>query len=834
MRSYQARETEKKWQTKWRESGIFKANLENPTKPKYYNLTMFPYPSGDKLHIGHWYNYAPVDTWGRYMKMKGYEVFQPMGFDSFGLPAENYAVKTGVHPAETTRANIDKMKEQIAAIGGMYDLDLNLETSSPEYYKWTQWVFLELYKKGLAYKKEAPVNWCTVDQTVLANEQVKEGKCDRCGNLVVQKNLKQWFFKITDYSEKLLNYDGLDWPEKTILMQKHWIGKSEGIEADFRIAENPDLKVRIFTTRFDTIYGTNFVAIAPEHPNLWEYVTPENKDAVQNYLNETKKKSELDRQIIDKTKSGVKTGMHALNPMTGEKMPIFVADFVLMYGTGALMGTPAHDERDFYFAKTMGLSAPQVIVAHEGEAYEEDVKEWRKELHDDGFMVNSGPYTGMKNREALEKMSESMTREDWGKKITNYRLRDWLLSRQRYWGAPIPIIYCESCGEVPVPEKDLPVVHPHIEDYVPKGTSPLAGSAEFVNTKCPKCGKDAKREVDTMDTFVCSSWYFLRYPDAGNTEKAWDKAKVDKWMPVDMYIGGPEHACMHLLYARFIHKVMKDLGHVSAEEPFKRLVHQGMITKNGAKMSKSKGNVVSPDEFIEKYGSDVFRMYLMFMGPFTEGGGLLHRALGDAREETGLLGQLRGGEAGALAGVGDDGEADVGRDVLRARRGEDVVHKLVVAIGAERAGGLGWVDDLAGGVAVVEGQQLARPQTLRGDVPPEFREGGQFQNEAIRQHGCEAGPGTFPQRLVEVAQRGGRLRQRGDIRVQLRQPRPDEALAHAPHAPLEPPLLRRAPREPVDREGVEQLVGENDAGHAAGLLNFAPVCEPPNTRAEHA
>lgn len=620
MRSYQARETEKKWQTKWRESGIFKANLENPTKPKYYNLTMFPYPSGDKLHIGHWYNYAPVDTWGRYMKMKGYEVFQPMGFDSFGLPAENYAVKTGVHPAETTRANIDKMKEQIAAIGGMYDLDLNLETSSPEYYKWTQWVFLELYKKGLAYKKEAPVNWCTVDQTVLANEQVKEGKCDRCGNLVVQKNLKQWFFKITDYSEKLLNYDGLDWPEKTILMQKHWIGKSEGIEADFRIAENPDLKVRIFTTRFDTIYGTNFVAIAPEHPSLWEYVSPENKDAVQNYLNETKKKSELDRQIIDKTKSGVKTGMHALNPMTGEKMPIFVADFVLMYGTGALMGTPAHDERDFYFAKTMGLSAPQVIVANEGEAYEEDVKEWKKELHDDGFMVNSGPYTGMKNREALEKMSESMTREDWGKKITNYRLRDWLLSRQRYWGAPIPIIYCESCGEVPVPEKDLPVVHPHIEDYVPKGTSPLAGSAEFVNTKCPKCGKDAKREVDTMDTFVCSSWYFLRYPDAGNSEKAWDKAKVDKWMPVDMYIGGPEHACMHLLYARFIHKVMKDLGHVSAEEPFKRLVHQGMITKNGAKMSKSKGNVVSPDEFIEKYGSDVFRMYLMFMGPFTEGG----------------------------------------------------------------------------------------------------------------------------------------------------------------------------------------------------------------------
>lgn len=620
MTNYEATQSEAKWQKKWRESGIYKADLTNPTKPKYYNLTMFPYPSGDKLHVGHWYNYGPVDTWGRYMKLKGYEVFQPMGFDSFGLPAENYAIKTGVHPAETTRKNIDKMKEQIGAIGGMYDLDLNLETSSPEYYKWTQWVFLQLYKKGLAYRREAPVNWCPGCMTVLANEQVEAGHCERCKSEVVQKNLRQWFFKITDYSEKLLDYEGLEWPEKTILMQKHWIGKSEGVEADFRIDEDQSKKIRVFTTRFDTIYGTNFVAIAPEHPKLFDYVSESSRAEVEKYVEQSKKKSELERQMLEKSKTGVKTGMHAINPMTGEAMPIFVADFVLMYGTGALMGTPAHDKRDFEFAKVMKISAPQVIVGKDGDKYEENVKEWHDDLHDDGIMVNSGPYTGMRNREALEKMSNEMETAGWGNKIVNYRLRDWLISRQRYWGAPIPIIYCEKCGEVPVPEKDLPVVHPHVKDYVPKGTSPLATVEEFVNVACPKCGGAGKREVDTMDTFVCSSWYFLRYPDAMNPESAWDKKIVDKWMPADMYIGGAEHACMHLLYARFIHKVMNDLGFVDTKEPFKRLVHQGTVTKDGAKMSKSKGNVVSPDEFVAKYGSDVFRMYLMFMGPFTEGG----------------------------------------------------------------------------------------------------------------------------------------------------------------------------------------------------------------------
>jgi leucyl-tRNA synthetase len=617
--NYDAAVNEKKWQENWRKSGIHKANLQNPKKPKYYNLTMFPYPSGDKLHIGHWYNYGPVDTWGRYMKMKGFEVFQPMGFDSFGLPAENYAIKTGVHPAVTTRNNIDKMKEQIGAIGGIYDM-VNLETSSPDYYRWTQWVFLQLYKAGLAYRKEAPVNWCTGCMTVLANEQVEDGHCERCKSEVVQKKLKQWFFKITAYADKLLDYEGLNWPEKTITMQKNWIGRSEGVEAEFRIAEAPEKRIKIFTTRFDTIYGTNFVAIAPEHPELMEFTTMEHKNAVESYAQESRKKSELDRQMEGKTKSGVFTGMHAINPMTGESMPIYAADFVLMYGTGALMGTPAHDHRDFEFAKGLGIPAPQVLVSQEGDTYEEDVKEWKDSLHDHGILVNSGPYTGMTSTEAIKTMTEQMEREGWGKGVVNFRLRDWLISRQRYWGAPIPIVYCPHCGEVPVPEADLPVVHPHVEDYVPKGSSPLAGATDFVNVKCPSCGEPAKREVDTMDTFVCSSWYFLRYPDSANEQEAWGRGRANTWMPVDMYIGGPEHACMHLLYARFIHRVMHDQGLVDAKEPFLRLVHQGMITKDGAKMSKSKGNVVSPDEFVAKYGSDVFRMYLMFMGPFTEGG----------------------------------------------------------------------------------------------------------------------------------------------------------------------------------------------------------------------
>lgn len=619
MSDYPAREIEKKWQEKWRELGMAHANLENPGKPKYYNLTMFPYPSGDKLHIGHWYNYGPVDTWGRLMKMKGFEVFQPFGFDSFGLPAENYAIKTGVHPAETTRTNIDKMKEQIAAIGGLYDLDLNLETSSPEYYKWTQWVFLKLYQQGLAYRKEAPVNWCPGCQTVLANEQVEDGKCERCKSEVVQKKLRQWFFKITDYAEQLLDYEGLDWPRKTIAMQKNWIGRKEGINITYKV-KGKEMGIMVFTTRPETNFGATFVVIAPEHTDVEALCTEGQKAAVEAYLKETKKKSELERQMDGRKKTGVFTGSYAINDLTGYEMPIYVADYVLTgFGTGVVVGVPGHDKRDYEFAEAMGdIEVMRVIKDADGN--ESPITRVEQVQEDEGEIINSEILNGLTPKEAIPRMMDYLESRGMGKRVVNYRLRDWLISRQRYWGAPIPIIYCEKCGEVPVPEKDLPVVHPHVEDYVPKGTSPLAGNADFVNVACPRCGEKAKREVDTMDTFVCSSWYFLRYPDSNNSEAAWDKKRIDTWMPVDMYIGGPEHACMHLLYARFIHRVMHDLGLVSAKEPFKRLVHQGMVTKDGAKMSKSKGNVVSPDEFVEKYGSDVFRMYLMFMGPFTEGG----------------------------------------------------------------------------------------------------------------------------------------------------------------------------------------------------------------------
>jgi leucyl-tRNA synthetase len=652
MPDYNAREVEKKWQDVWRERKLYKVDLERVSgnraekeKPKYYNLTMFPYPSGDRLHIGHWYNYGPVDTWGRYMRMKGFDVFQPMGFDAFGLPAENYAIKTGVHPAETTRKNIDKMKEQIAAIGGMYDLDLNLETAAPEYYRWTQWIFLQLYKKGLAYRKEAPVNWCPGCMTVLANEQVDGGACERCKTVVVQKNLKQWFFKITDYAEKLLDHTGLDWPDRTILMQKHWIGKSEGAQFKFKIA-GTDLDFEVFSTRPDTIFGATYCVLSPEHPLVDKVTTGGQRELVKAYQAQVKTKSEMERTELNKDKSGVFTGAFAVNPANGKEIPIWIADYVLMsYGTGAIMAVPGHDERDAEFAKKYEL--PVICVVEPGDT-----------------LVNSDFLDGLTVDEAKKRIIAWFEEKGVGKGTTNYRLRDWLISRQRYWGAPIPIIYCMKCGEVPVPEKDLPVRHPHITDYIPKGTSPLAGSEEFVNTVCPVCGDKAKREVDTMDTFVCSSWYFLRYPDSENAGKAWNKEKVDKWMPVDMYIGGPEHACMHLLYARFLHKVFFDLGLISSPEPFKRLVHQGMITKDGAKMSKSKGNVVSPDDFVEKYGSDVFRMYLMFMGPFTEGGDWNDRGItGVARfvERFYRMIQMPNGADGGVAG---SSELGAGMDTL--------------------------------------------------------------------------------------------------------------------------------------------------------------------------
>ncbi|MBI2638695.1 leucine--tRNA ligase [Candidatus Peregrinibacteria bacterium] len=613
---YGAKKIEQKWQKIWESKKLYEIDL-NSKKPKFYCLVMFPYPSGDKLHIGHWYNFAPVDSYARFMRMQGFNVFEPMGYDAFGLPAENYAIKTGVAPKESTEKNISYMRQQLGRIGTMYDWSKEVNTSHPDYYKWTQWVFLELFKKGLAYRKEAPVNWCGSCQTVLANEQVKEGLCERCDTTVIQKDLTQWFFKITDYAEDLLNHRGLEWPEKTLAMQVHWIGRKEGINIDYEI-EGADKKISVFTTRPDTNFGATFIVVAPDSLFVTENldVFPKKKE-VKAYVDETAKKTELERMSEGRKKTGVFTGWYAVNNLNGRKMPIYVGDFVLAtVGTGNVVGVPGHDLRDFEFAKAMGLDVIRVVIGPDGDKSEITRPEQVQE--EEGVMVNSDFLDGMNIHKATVKIMDHLEEKGWGKRVVIYRLRDWLLSRQRYWGAPIPIVRCKKCGDVPVPEKDLPVLLPEKDvDYKPKGKAPLASVDSFVKTKCPKCGGSAEREVDTMDTFVDSSWYFLRYLDSHDEARPFDPAINKKWMPVDMYVGGPEHACMHLLYARFIHKaLMND----RKAEPFKRLVHQGLITKDGAKMSKSKGNVVSPDEFVEKYGSDVFRMYMMFMGPFTEGG----------------------------------------------------------------------------------------------------------------------------------------------------------------------------------------------------------------------
>lgn len=610
MQKYNPSEVEKKWQDKWQNDQLYKVDLSDNSRPKYYNLVMFPYPSGDKLHVGHWYNYAPADSWGRYMRMKGYNVFEPMGFDSFGLPAENYAIKTGVHPAESIAHNTETMAKQLSRIGVMYDWEKSVTTSTPEYYKWTQWLFLQMYKNGLSYKKKGLVNWCEDCQTVLANEQVQDGKCERSGTEVVQKPLEQWYWKITDYSQRLLDgLEGLDWPEKTKLMQQHWIGRSEGAEVEFEVG---DEKVVVFTTRPDTLFGATYMVLAPEHPLVDVIVADDQKDAVEAYKNEVAGKSELQRSELEKDKSGVFTGAYAKNPVNGEDVPIWIADYVLMsYGTGAIMAVPGHDERDFAFAKKYEIAIQEVVKG--GNVEEEPFTE-------PGEAVNSDFLDGLKTAEAKKTMISWLEENGKGKGLVNYRLRDWLVSRQRYWGAPIPIVYDPEGNAHAIPEEHLPWVLPTDVEFKPKGTSPLAQSKELIERTEKIFGEGWRPEVDTMDTFVCSSFYYLRYLAGGSDDTFVDKAMEKKWMPVDMYIGGPEHACMHLIYARFVYMALKDFGFVSGDEPFKRLVHQGLVTKDGAKMSKSKGNVVSPDEFVEKYGSDVFRMYLMFMGPFTDGG----------------------------------------------------------------------------------------------------------------------------------------------------------------------------------------------------------------------
>ncbi|WHE06863.1 leucine--tRNA ligase [Thermoanaerobacterium thermosaccharolyticum] len=609
-----SRDIDRKWQKKWEETELYKFNPQNMDK-KLYCLEMFSYPSGAKLHAGHWYNYGPADSWARMKRMQGYEVFHPMGFDAFGLPAENYAIKTGIHPQDSTLQNIKTMERQLKEMGATFDWDYEVITCLPEYYKWTQWVFLQLYKKGLAYRKKAPVNWCPSCKTVLANEQVVEGTCERCGSEVTKKDLTQWFLKITDYAEELLEkLDELDWPEKTKMMQRNWIGKSDGAEIEFKV-DGKDISFKVFTTRADTLYGVTYVVLAPENEIVDQITTDKYRRNVEEYKEYARKQSEIERLSTEKEKTGVFTGAYAIHPITGEKLPIWISDYVLAtYGTGCVMAVPAHDERDYAFAKKYDLPIKRVIKGSDGAQDTLPFVEY-------GILVDSGDFTGSKSEDARIEIVKMLEKEGKGSLKVNYRLRDWLVSRQRYWGAPIPIIHCEKCGLVPVPEEDLPVLLPYNVEFSPDGESPLKKSEEFMNTTCPKCGGKALRDPDTLDTFVDSSWYFLRYPDNKNDKEPFNKDLIDKMLPVDKYIGGAEHACMHLLYARFVTKALRDLGYLDFDEPFKSLIHQGIILgPDGNKMSKSRGNTISPDEYINEYGSDVFRMYLMFGFAFTEGG----------------------------------------------------------------------------------------------------------------------------------------------------------------------------------------------------------------------
>lgn len=602
---------EKKWRENWEEKPI---NVNDGKKEKYYCLDMFPYPSGSGLHVGHWRGYVISDVWSRYQLLKGKYVIHPMGWDAFGLPAENYAIKMGVHPAKSTEANISNIKKQIKQIAAIYDWDMEVNTTDPEFYKWTQWIFVQMFKKGLAYEKEFPINWCPSCKTGLANEEVVNGCCERCGTTVTKKNLRQWMLKITAYAERLLNdLDKLDWPEKVKKMQTDWIGKSYGAEVDFPI-DGRDEKITVYTTRPDTLYGATFMVLAPEHELAKSLATDGTREAVEKYIFDSSMRSNVDRMQA-KEKTGVFTGSYAINPLNGEKTPIWLSDYVLAdYGTGAIMCVPAHDDRDFEFAKKFGLPIVQVIAKDGIEI--EDMTEAYTEAS--GTMINSGDWNGMESSVLKKEAPHMIEEKGFGRKMVNYKLRDWVFSRQRYWGEPIPIIHCPKCGCVPVPEEELPLRLPDVESYQPTGTgeSPLAGIEEWVNTTCPVCGAPAKRETNTMPQWAGSSWYFLRYVDSHNSQELVSREKADKYLPVDMYIGGVEHAVLHLLYSRFYTKFLCDIGAIDFDEPFKKLFNQGMITgKNGIKMSKSKGNVVSPDDLVRDYGCDSLRLYELFVGP---------------------------------------------------------------------------------------------------------------------------------------------------------------------------------------------------------------------------
>ncbi|WP_071605114.1 leucine--tRNA ligase [Anaeroarcus burkinensis] len=606
-------EIERKWQEKWHEESLYQTSL-NRQKPEYYVLEMFPYPSGN-LHMGHVRNYSIGDVIARFKMMQGYNVLHPMGWDAFGMPAENAAIKNGIHPANWTWSNIDNMRRQQQELGLSYDWSREVATCHPEYYRWTQWLFLLFLERGLAYKKKASVNWCDECNTVLANEQVIDGHCWRCDSAVVKKDLEQWFFRITDYADRLLeDLDELKgWPERVKTMQENWIGRSEGAEFSFDLPELGE-KIPVYTTRQDTVFGVSYVVLAPEHPLVEKMIAgrPEEAD-VRAFVEKVRSMNEISRTSTETEKEGIFTGVYAVHPFTGEPIPVWVANYVLYeYGTGAVMGVPAHDERDWVFAGKYGLPK-KVVVQPEGQIL--DVAAMEGAYDGVGVLVDSGRFSGLGNEAAKSAIASWLEDQGLGTRRVNYRLRDWLVSRQRYWGAPIPVIYCPECGVVPVPQEDLPVLLPENVRFDAGVVSPLADAEEFVKCKCPKCGADARRETDTMDTFICSSWYYLRYTDPRNTQAPFDMGKGDYWMPVDQYIGGIEHAILHLLYSRFFTKVLKDAGLINANEPFKNLLTQGMVLKDGSKMSKSKGNVVAPGEIVEKYGADTARLFILFAAP---------------------------------------------------------------------------------------------------------------------------------------------------------------------------------------------------------------------------
>ena len=605
-----------KWQRRWEADGLYKVS-ETSDRPKWYALTMFPYTSGD-LHIGHWYAMAPSDVHARFKRMQGYNVLHPIGFDAFGLPAENAAIKRGIHPHKWTLDNVAKMRRQLKTMGAIYDWDREIITCLPEYYQWTQWFFLKLYEAGLAYRAKAPVNWCPTCQTVLANEQVVgEGICERCETRVEHRDLEQWFFRITKYADELREYADVDWPERIKAMQRNWVGKSHGTEISFGL-EIPGVEeneIRVFTTRPDTTYGVTFMVLAPEHPLVAKLTTPERRAEVEAYVARSRLATEIERLSTEREKDGVFTGAYCLNRLTGDRVPVWIADYVLgSYGTGAVMAVPAHDERDFAFAAKYAIPVKVVISPPDW-----DKQPLKEAWIEPGVMVNSAQFDGTPSADGIQKVSEYLAAEGWGGRTVSYRIRDWLISRQRYWGAPIPMIYCQKCGVVPVPEADLPVLLPEDAEFRPTGESPLKYNAGFVNAVCPRCDGPARRETDTLDTFMCSSWYFLRYCSPEETEAPFGEA-MNYWMPVDLYTGGAEHAVMHLLYARFFTKAIRDIGLVEFGEPFTRLFNQGIIIADRQKMSKSRGNVVNPDAYVSELGVDTVRAFLMFLGPWEQGG----------------------------------------------------------------------------------------------------------------------------------------------------------------------------------------------------------------------